>query len=457
MPPLLFVFGALAASLAAAADPVADRVLALPRWSDPFRSARYSGYVAGSDASRRVSYFFVESESSPATDKLVVWLNGGPGCSSQIGLWLEQGPLLIGSDGALTENAGRWNAHANVLYLESPPGVGWSHVEGAAPPYAATDNSTAADSLGALRDFFAAFPSFSGRDLWLTGESYAGIYIPFLARAILASGDARLAGSLRGLLVGNGANNMHDGATGLLDRLRMEHASGHGLFSAALRARIDATCTNWTLPRPAACESLLDEIGAQVGPLNNYNIEETCLGGGASPQARALLRSTGAEPRALRVGANACTAADDALTAYLNLPAVQAALHVNASGAVAAPWAECAGARTLNYTRFEVDEATDVYPALLAAGLHVLIFNGDQDECIPYNHDEAWTAGMGLAVRAAWRPWVLDEAVAGYVTEYDAPGRFAFATVKRAGHEVPKYQPARALAMLERFTAGAPL
>lgn len=113
---LLLVVGALAASLVTAADPVADRVLSVPGWSDPFRSARYSGYVAGSDASRRISYFFVESESSPATDKFVAWFNGGPGCSSQIGLWLEQGPLIIGSDGALSENAGRWNARANVLY-----------------------------------------------------------------------------------------------------------------------------------------------------------------------------------------------------------------------------------------------------------------------------------------------------------------------------------------------------
>lgn len=63
---------------------------------------------------------------------------------------------------------------------------------------------------------------------------------------------------------------------------------------------------------------------------------------------------------------------------------------------------------------------------------------------------------MGFAVKSAWRPWLLDNEVAGYVTEFASPVRFAFVTVKRAGHEVPTYQPERALAMLQRFVAGAP-
>lgn len=49
---------------------------------------------------------------------------------------------------------------------------------------------------------------------------------------------------------------------------------------------------------------------------------------------------------------------------------------------------------------------------------------------------------------------MLDGEVAGYVTEYASPVRFAFVTVKRAGHMVPQYQPMRALAMMQRFTGG---
>lgn len=455
----------LSLSRAFAANPVIDRVVSLPGWSDPFRSARFSGFLKGSDASRHISYFFVESEGDPTTDPVVVWFNGGPGCSSYIGNWLEQGPLTMSGDGTLNENSGRWNANANVLFLESPAGVGFSYADFPATlPFAATDNSTAADSLGALIDFFTTYPAFAGRSLWLTGESYAGIYVPFLARAVLGSGDAVLAGSLRGVLVGNGALKMADGINGVLDRQRMEHASNHGLFSAALRTKIDTLCLNWTNPRVASCDAALAEVRGQVGNLNGYNIEETCLEGNASPQARALARfmlARDGEAAPSSLGAvDPCNLADDAITSYLNLPEVVTALHMDAGVAVMGPWSECAGGKTLNYTRYMVDETTEVYPGLLAAGLHVLIYNGDQDECIPYQHDETWTRGMGFAVRDEWRPWLLNEQVAGYVTEFEAPvtsGRFAFATVKRAGHEVPMYQPDRARALLERFITGVPL
>ena len=65
-----------AARSARGADPVADRVTALPGWSDAFRSARYSGFLRGSDATRHVSYFLAESEGDPANDPVVVWFNG---------------------------------------------------------------------------------------------------------------------------------------------------------------------------------------------------------------------------------------------------------------------------------------------------------------------------------------------------------------------------------------------
>ena len=439
---------ALAVALSAlvrAADPAADRVTSLPGWSDAFRSARYSGFLKGSDATRHISYFFVESEGDPASDPVVLWLNGGPGCSSFIGLWLEQGPLTMGGDGLITENAGRWNAHASVLFIESPPGVGFSYIDGAKLPYVANDTTTSADSLGALQDFFASYPAFASRPLWLSGESYAGIYVPWLAQAILASGDARLVGQLKGILVGNGALKTADAYEGLLTQQRMLHASQHGLFSMTLRAQIDAACTNWTAPRAPACDALLATQQAQMGPLNAYNIEVTCLGSSsssaaaaASPQQRALLRSSGSDVPEPALGASACTAADEALTAYYNRADVQAALHVQAGAAVIGAWGECQGG-TVDYTRIPVDQTKTVYPQLLAAGLAVAIYNGDQDECIPYIQDEAWTAEMGFAVTEDWRPWLLDEQVAGYVREFQAPaagGRFSFITVKRAGHEV---------------------
>ena len=445
--PLAALAALVAGLVLASAAPVADEVTSLPGWDDKFRSRWFSGYVPGSQADRAMHYLLVESEGS-ATDPVVLWLNGGPGCSSLIGFWLEQGPLSMGGDGLLTENDSRWSKNAHVLFIESPPGVGFSYVKGAAPPYVANDTSTAADNLAALAGVFALFPELKANSLWLSGESYSGVYVPMLAATVLAHPELGL--NLKGVLVGNGAVATGDWYEGGLVQQRMQHAYNPGLFSTPLTAQIDTTCgTNWT-SRSSACNALLDTMSAQVGPLNAYDIEVTCLGGGASPQQRALVASAGGGD----VGANACGVADAAVTIFMNDATVQAALHVSAGAAALGSWGECQSG-TVSYTREPQDERATVYPGLIAK-IAVLIYNGDQDECIPYLQDQEWTRAMGYAVKEEWRPWLLDEQVAGYVVEFVAPVRFTFITVKRAGHEVPMYQPERALAMLQRFVAGSP-
>ena len=358
----------------------------------------------------------------------------------------------MGGDGILRENVGRWNMKANVLFLESPPGVGFSYDSSISPPLLANDTSTTADSLSALMDFYGTFPLSQSVGLFLSGESYAGIYVPWLARAVLASSSL----PLRGILVGNGALKTNDVYEGNLTMQRAQHAYNHGLFSAPLKHSIDAACVNWTAPRSSACETLLSEMANQIGPLNSYDIEVTCAPG---QQQRALLGSVShqaAPPSSTHASSvNVCSAADLALTAYMNQPDVLEALHVAPGKASLGPWAECADG-TLSYFREPCDEMTDVYPGLLEK-LQVLIYNGDQDECIPYLQDAAWTRDMGFPVKTDWRPWILDNQVAGYVTEFETPTRFTFATVKQAGHEVPMYQPERALAMVQRFIAGESL
>ena len=437
------------AAAVVSAQPAGDRIAAMPGWSDPLRSAQYSGYLAGAGAGSRIHYYYVASEGGAAADPVVLWLNGGPPCSSLIGAFLEQGPLLMAGDGTLSENAGRWSAHAHMLFLESPPGVGFSYRAGA-PPYAYDDNTTTAESHAALRSFFAAFPALAGRDLWISGESYGGVYVPMLAASVLA--DPAGIAPLKGILVGNGAIATGDWYEGGLVQQRARHAYQHGLVSDALWASVGQACgANWTTRSPA-CDALLSDLAAGMGPLNNYNIQQTCAPGSA--QQTGLF--TGAHANGmLSTGVDPCSVADAALTAWMNTDAVRAALHVEAAQAVVGVWAECAGGGNVAYTRLPQDETKTVYPGLLQR-IAVLIYNGDNDECIPYLQDEAWTRGMNFAVKAPWRPWFVDQQVAGYVTEYDAPVRFTFATVKEAGHTVPASQPERALAMLMRFISGQP-
>ena len=106
----------------------------------------------------------------------------------------------------LTQNKYSWHRVSNLLFLESPAGVGFSYNTNTSMPY--TDGITAVDNLNAILDFFEKFSEYRSHKFWLAGESYAGKYIPQLATSIdhynaFDAPDGKKI-DLRGILVGNG-------------------------------------------------------------------------------------------------------------------------------------------------------------------------------------------------------------------------------------------------------------
>jgi carboxypeptidase C (cathepsin A) len=102
-----------------------------------------------------------------------------------------------------------WNLEANMVYLESPAGVGFS-VCNDTKECKFNDYSSADDNIIALRNFFKKFPEFSLHDLYLSGESYAGIYVPYLSWHVYnwnISPDNTFKFNLKGFMVGNAVTN----------------------------------------------------------------------------------------------------------------------------------------------------------------------------------------------------------------------------------------------------------
>jgi carboxypeptidase C (cathepsin A) len=81
---------------------------------------------------KKLNYLFLESQNDPANDPLIVWFNGGPGCSSMLGWAQEHGPYSMDAGTDFWRlNEYSWNNEANVIYIESPGGVGYSTCSGA--------------------------------------------------------------------------------------------------------------------------------------------------------------------------------------------------------------------------------------------------------------------------------------------------------------------------------------
>jgi carboxypeptidase C (cathepsin A) len=112
-------------AIALAANNQTDKVTAMPSCA-PLPSAWYSGYLTVTQT-KQLHYVFIESLDKPATDPILIWFNGGPGCSSLLGMLQENGPFVI-DDGetVIKPNPYPWNVRANLLYIESPAGVGYS-------------------------------------------------------------------------------------------------------------------------------------------------------------------------------------------------------------------------------------------------------------------------------------------------------------------------------------------
>ena len=174
---LLLSTAVLALLLTTHAAPVGDRVQSLPD-AGPLPTAWYSGYLTVSKT-KSLHYMYIESQDNATSDPLVIWLNGGPGCSSLLGAFSENGPFVF-DDGQniLKPNEFAWNSRANLLYIDSPAHVGFS--VGGPNDWNFTDMSTSIDLFAAVQNFFVLYPELIANPLWISGESYAGVYGPYL-------------------------------------------------------------------------------------------------------------------------------------------------------------------------------------------------------------------------------------------------------------------------------------
>lgn len=405
---------------------------------------QFTGYfdVAGETdtVGKHLFFWFFESRNDPKTDPVLVWLNGGPGCSSLMGMLYELGPSSILTPIEKPEfNPYSWNNNASVIFLDQPAGVGFSYADSDKVQVSDT-RASATDVYAFLSLFFGQYPEYKDLGLNIAGESYAGHYIPAIATEILSHPERNF--KFSSVLIGNGWTDSYHQSAGYGPM-----ACGEGGYKAVLSEEqcskfnrstarcqwLDGACYKrqdrfTCVPATYVCDSLLDPY-IDTG-LNPYDIRKKCVG-----------------------SQDLCYDDIDYYTNFLNNPKVQAAI-----GAEVTNYVSCSDPVFNAFTHngdggkpfhFDVVKA-------LEQGLEVLIYAGDKDYICNWVGQVLWLDALEWAGAPEWsagkfESWLTEGSPAG---EYKKAGNLTFVRVYDAGHMVPYDQPVHALDMVNRWLHG---
>ncbi|KAF7029054.1 hypothetical protein CFC21_040888 [Triticum aestivum] len=470
----------------AVAAPEKHLVTHLPGFGGALPSKHYAGYITVDESNgRSLFYYLVLSERDPAIDPVVLWLNGGPGCSSFDGFVYENGPFNFergSTPGGLPKlqlNPYSWSKVSSMMYLDSPAGVGMSYSLNKSD-YKTGDLKTAADAHIFLLKWFELYPEFQLNPFYISGESYAGIYIPTLADEVVKGIQMALKPriNLKGYLIGNGATDADYDLNSFVP-----FAHGMGLISTDLFEDVSAAChgTFWGKVNDV-CQENIDRVRWELKDLNTYNIlapcyhhpevQETAFVNSSLPSSFRKLGETERPfpvrkrmaglswPLGLPVSSGHVTlwpelggrslpcTSDELATIWLDDEDVRAAIHAKAKSLI--------GSWELNTARIDYTHDTgsmvEYHKKFTAMGYRVLIYSGDHDLCIPFTGTEAWVRSLGYRVVDSWRPWHFGGQVAGYTQGYDH--NLTFLTIKGSGHTVPEYKPKESLAFYTHWLFG---
>ena len=443
--------------------PAADQIHAIPELADNlFNFKAYSGYLDASN-NHHLHYFFTSSQSeNPDNDPVIVWFNGGPGCSSLLGLFTENGPIRIKANknepGPILNGFDQaWNKFANMLFIESPIGVGFSYSDNQKWQDPINDETTAQDAHLALKDFFDnKFPELKNNKFTITGESYGGIYVPTLGA--LVDQDPNLTKNFMGVMIGNGFYNEKDNSNslpffayyhGLLGQEQWESLVGHCCDKKISDAGHCDFAHSWNL----FCKKEFYQVEMDVwaSGISPYNLYGPCL---HDSEMRALFsdyefsRFQNLFRDSSDVGSPPCT--DDAgLTDYLNREDVKEAFHVKSD----IKWEMCS--MGINYKKQVQDTSTHFKQILSKPGRKVTLYSGDVDMACNFLGTERFVNRLGKSLdyneSGKYRHWMLNGQVGGFAKDWrgDEGRSLHFRTIRGAGHMVPTDKPDEALHVLK--------
>ncbi|CAL5396697.1 unnamed protein product [Camellia sinensis] len=389
-----------------------------------------SGYLrVNSTTNSSIFYAFYEAQTpnSPLSQTpLLIWLQGGPGCSSMVGNFYELGPWRVSQKQnvehiMLEPNSGSWNRLFGLLFLDNPIGVGFSIAS--TPEEIPRNQHTVAKHLfAAITSFVALDSSFKSRPIYFTGESYAGKYVPAIGYYILKKNSQLPASkrvNLAGVAIGNG---LTDPITQVATHAVNAYFSG--LINEKQKTQLEKLQSeavvltkngSWTKASDAR-NGLLDLLQTMTGLATLYDFRRLI------PYETSFVAT------------------------FLQHPDVKKSLGVNESMV----YEECSDV-VGTALHEDVMKSVKYMVEYLVKNSKVLLYQGQCDLRDGVVSTEAWVKkmkweGIGKFMEAERKVWRVNGELAGYVQKW---GSLSHAVVLGAGHLVPTDQAVNSQAMIE--------
>eukprot|EP01091_Cochliopodium_minus_P003844 TRINITY_DN1379_c0_g1_i1.p1 TRINITY_DN1379_c0_g1~~TRINITY_DN1379_c0_g1_i1.p1 ORF type:complete len:447 (+),score=140.76 TRINITY_DN1379_c0_g1_i1:34-1341(+) len=380
-----------------------------------------------------VEYFFwmFESQNKPSTDPFVLWLTGGPGCSSELAIFFENGPFQVLSNLSLIDNPYSWNKNANVLYVDQPGGTGFSYVKNSLG-YVKNELQVSEDMFTFLTLFFQKFQQYSKLPFFITGESYGGHYVPSISGYIQGLYEEKKTNiRISGIAVGNGLTD---------PLLQTESYCSFASYYKLIDDSVLKKCND----QFSECAKDINKGNYGKAFLTCNNVFEIVLEANPGINYYDIRKKCNPAPLCYNF-----TAIGD----YMNSPSTRQYLGVGDR-----TWETCS---TKPYIHLEDDFERSVrfnLPKILAANITTFFYNGMDDLICNYFGTSALLDSMNWPGRTSFLnarnvTWSVNGNSAGTVRSGSG---LTFIEVANAGHMVPHDQPAAALNMLDHLLNGTP-
>ncbi|XP_019190235.1 PREDICTED: serine carboxypeptidase-like 18 isoform X2 [Ipomoea nil] len=375
-----------------------------------------TGYIGvGELEDIQLFYYFVKSESNPSIDPIVLWITGGPGCSSFVAMTEEIGPLSFDLPKnnwtlpTLSLNPYSWTKVASFIYLDYPVRAGFSYAKNS-KNYTANDVEASYHAAEFIRKWFEDHFQYQSNSFYVGGDSYSGITVPMVVQAISYGIDARFKPhvNLKGYVVGNGVTIQ---SVNYSDIFRT--ARGLSLISDEqymLGAEITGEHYYWP--------NVIGEDN-DAKRFRGYNVHAF---------DRHLIF------KAALIASQWMNHDDN----------VQEALHVRKG--CGEKWSKCR--IPLRYKR-TVNDTRPYHANLSTKGYRSLIYSGNADLYVTSFYAETWTKSLNYSVIDDWRPWWMNNRIVGYTRTFS--NNMTYAKILGSDHIAPTITPAECFIMFKRW------